>query len=351
VSADPLSRDAIAPLDPGGMLGDVLAQPLQLGDALWRAQAADIPAADLAGGLVVCGMGGSAVGGELAAAALGDRATRPITTVRGYGLEPWTPPDTLVLCASYSGHTEETLACFEAAGAVGAQRVVLSTGGRLAGLARAEGVPVIGAPAGMEPRAAVLYMLVGALECAAACGAAPALHSEIDAAGPLLGRLVEEWGPDAAPDSRAKALALALQGTLPVVHGAGPTRATAVRWATQLNENAKAAAFASELPEADHNQVCGWERGAQAAPLSAVFLEDPDHHPRVRERVELTAAEVERAGAPSLRVGAEGESPLERVLSLILLGDLVSVYAAVLAGVDPTPIDALQRIKDSLGKP
>ena len=85
------------------MLDDVLAQPLQLPDALWRARSADIPQRDLPGGLVVCGMGGSAIGGDLAVAALGDRATRPIRTVRGYGLEPWTPPDTLVLCASYSG--------------------------------------------------------------------------------------------------------------------------------------------------------------------------------------------------------------------------------------------------------
>ena len=119
------------------MLGDVLAQPLQLGDALWRAQSAGIPKRDRPGGLVVCGMGGSAIGGDLAAAALGDRATRPITTVRGYALESWTGPDTLVLCASYSGDTEETLACFEAAGAAGAGRVALTTGGEAGRGARA----------------------------------------------------------------------------------------------------------------------------------------------------------------------------------------------------------------------
>ena len=101
------------------MLGDVLAQPLQLGDALWRAQSAGLPRTDRPGGLIVCGMGGSAIGGDLAAAALGDRATRPLAVVRGYALESWTVPDSLVLAASYSGNTEETLACFEAAGAAG----------------------------------------------------------------------------------------------------------------------------------------------------------------------------------------------------------------------------------------
>ena len=346
--SDRLDRDAIGAADPQGMIGDVLAQPLQLGDALWRAQSAGIAKRDRPGGLVVCGMGGSAIGGDLAAAALGDRATRAITTVRGYALESWTGPDSLVLCSSYSGNTEETLACFEAAGAAGAGRVVLTTGGKLAEAAREESVPVIGVPAGMQPRAAVLYGIVATLECAAACGAAPGLHAEIDTATALLERLVEQWGPDAADDSRAKAIARALQGTIPVLHGAGPTVAAARRWKTQLNENASAAAFWSELPEANHNEICGWERGRAAAPLAAVFLEDPDHHPRLRARVELTAAAAERTGAPVVRVAARGDSRLERLLSLVLLGDLVSVYSAVLDGVDPTPVEAIDGFKAAL---
>jgi glucose/mannose-6-phosphate isomerase len=302
--SDPLSRAAIEVADPGGMLGEVLAQPHQLGDALWRAESAGIPERDLPSGLVVCGMGGSAIGGDLAVAALGDRATRPIVTVREYGLESWRSPDSLVLCASYSGNTEETLACFDAAGAAGTERVALTTGGKLAEMARAEDVPVIGAPAGMQPRAAVLYMTVGALECAALCGAAPRLRSE--------------------------------------------TAAVARRWRTQINENAKAAAFWSELPEADHNEICAWERGREAAPLVGLFLVDPDQHPRVHRRIELTAASVERAGAPAITFEARGRTRLERVLSLILLGDLVSVYLAVLEGVDPTPVEPIERLKAAL---
>jgi glucose/mannose-6-phosphate isomerase len=333
--------------DPGRMLEDVLAQPIQVGDALWRAQSAGITSHDLSGGLTVCGMGGSAIGGDLAAAGLGDRATRRVATVRGYALDSWTSPETLVLCSSYSGNTEETLACFDAAGAVGAARVALTTGGRLAEAAREEGAPVIGVPAGMQPRAAVLYMTVGALECVALAGAGPAIHSEIDASAALLGDLVAEWGPDAPEDSLAKRLARELHGSIPLVHGAGPTVAPALRWKTQINENAKAAAFASQLPEADHNEICAWERGS--APFAAVFLEDPDQHPRVRRRIELTAAEVERAGAPAIRVAARGDDRLERVLSLVLLGDLVSVYLAVLEGVDPGTVEAIDRLKGALG--
>jgi glucose/mannose-6-phosphate isomerase len=320
-----------------GILDDVLAQPDQLGDALWRAQSAGISKQDRPGGLIVCGMGGSAIGGDLAAAALGDRATRPITTVRGYALESWTGPDSLVLCASYSGNTEETLACFEAAGAAGAGRVALTTGGQLAELARAEGVPVIGVPAGMQPRAAVIFMIVGVLECAASCGAAPSLHAEIDTAAELLRTITPE------PE-----LADAIHGTIPVIHGAGPTAAIARRWKTQINENAKGPAFFSELPEANHNEICFWQRSPSAGRFSAVFLEDPDQHPRIRRRIDLTAAEAERAGSEVLRVLARGETRLERVLSLVMIGDLLSVRLAELDSVDPDEIEGIVRLKDAL---
>jgi glucose/mannose-6-phosphate isomerase len=226
--------------------------------------------------------------------------------------------------------------------------VVLTTGGRLAEAAREAGVPVIGVPAGMEPRAAALYLMIGTLECAALCGAAPGLHSEIDTSAELLQALIAEWGPEASDASAAKDIASRLQGTVPVVHGADPTTAVARRWRTQLNENAKAAAFWSELPEANHNELCGWERGRRTAPLAAIFLCDPDQHPRIRRRFDLTRGEVERAGAPAIVAHSRGDSRLERVLSLLLLGDLMSVYLAVLEGVDPTPVEPLLRFKTAL---
>jgi len=225
---------------------------------------------------------------------------------------------------------------------------VLTTGGTLAELAREANVPVIGVPAGMQPRAAVVYMTLGAIECAALCGAAPALHAEIDMAVKLLERLVEEWGPAASEDSLAKSIARTLDGTIPVVHGASATTAPARRWATQINENASSPAFWAELPEASHNLIVGWERGRELAPLSGVFLCDPDQHPRVQRHVELVKAELDLLGAPAVQLHTEGESRLERVLSAVLLGDLVSVYMAALAGVDPTPVEAIVRLKQQL---
>ena len=331
------------------MLADVLAQPQQLTDALWRVDAARLEPVE-AGGLVICGMGGSAIGGDLAAAAIGARATRPIRTVRDYALDPWTSTDTLVLCASYSGETEETLACYAAAKNLGAPRVALTTGGTLAAQARADGVPVIGVPSGLQPRAAVAYMVVGALECAAACAVAPSLRLEIERAGPPLERLTKEWGPEASDDAPAKVLARALAGTIPVIYGAGPTAPVALRWKTQVNENAKSPAFWATLPEANHNEICAWNPGG-AERLAAVLLSDPDLSPRMLRRVSLTGEVAALGSAARIEfLTGHGKTRLERILSLVLLGDLVSLYMAVLAGIDPTPVEPIERFKQALAE-
>jgi glucose/mannose-6-phosphate isomerase len=323
------------------VIEDVLAQPHQIGDALWRVEAAGVAPRAVPGGLVVCGMGGSAIGGDLAAAAIGNRATGPIRVVRGYELPPDVGPETLVLCASYSGSTEETLACFDAAGEVGASRVALTTGGPLAERARDAGVPVAGVPSGMQPRAAVVYMMIGALQCAALCGAAPSLRDEIEGSRDVLEQLAEDSGADS--------IARALEDTIPIVHGAGPTAAIARRWKTQLNENAKLPAFASELPEANHNEIEGWRRGLDLAPLSAVFLHSPDLHPRLERRMELSAERLADIGAPVVRIDAHGDTPVAHVLSLVMIGDLVSVSLAELEDIDPDPVEAIEAFKAALG--
>ena len=349
-TAESLSREAIARVDPSGQLGDVLAIPEHLRDALWRAESAIMQDWDASAGLVVAGMGGSAIGGALARAALGDHATRPIFVTRAYGLPPWTTPDTMVLCASYSGNTEETLACYESAGALGARRTVVTTGGRLAEMARADGVPVIPMPGGFQPRAAVAYLTVAALEVAALCGAGPRLTSEIDVAASHTEQLVAEWGPDAPEDSLAKEIARSLLGTTPVIVGAGLTNPVAYRWKSQINENAKQPCFSSELPELDHNELAGWEGAQDVGRFSAVFLDDSDAHPRVKARMELTERMIAPNAAASFRLETRGQTSIERVISLVLLGDLVSIYLAALRGVDPGPVKALDQLKSALAK-
>ncbi len=349
MSADgDLTTEAIAAVDSTGQLGDILGLPDHLRDALWRVESAGLSAQDSPGGLVVAGMGGSGIGGLLAVAALGDRASRPIFVARDYALPGWTTPDTTVLCVSYSGSTEEALAAYEAAGALGARRIVCTTGGPLAASSRADGVPVIPLPGGFQPRAAVGYGLVVALEVAALAGCGEHLHTEIDVAAAHAERLVEEWGPDAPEDSTAKALARSLHNTVPQIAGAGLTAPIAYRWKTQINENAGAPAFASELPELDHNEIVGWGTAAEYGPFSAVFLDDCDLHPRVRARIELTRQVIEPGAAVTHVVESLGQTRVERLVSLVLLGDLVSTYLAVLSGRDPVEIRPINQLKEAL---
>ncbi len=326
------------------MLDDVLSIHDHLRDALWRVESARLEPGDAAG-VLVCGMGGSAIGGDLAAAALGERLRRPLSTVRGYSLPSWVSAEWTVLCSSYSGETEETLACFAAAAELGARRIVASTGGPLVEAAREAGVPVIGLPGLLPaPRTAVAYMLVCAAEVAALAGAAPRIEDELNGAAAFL----EERGERLR--ERAAELAARLGGTVPVIYGAGLTAPVARRWKTQFNENAKLPAFFSELPEADHNELCGWGERAAAAKLTAVLVEDGADDPRLARRFGLTAAAIEAGGGEAVRIEAAGETRSERLLWAVTLGDLVSLAIADAYGVDPLPIEAVDSLKASLGQ-
>jgi glucose/mannose-6-phosphate isomerase len=323
------------------MIDDVLGIPDQLRDALWRIESARLEPGEAAG-LIVCGMGGSAIGGDLAAAALGNRLTGPLHVVRGYELPSWVTPEWAVLCSSYSGETEETLACFAAAEALGARRIVASTGGSMVDGARGAGVPVVGLPGIFQPRAAVAYMFAVAVEVAALAGIAPRVHTEIDTAAAFLQEQAE------ALQARAAEIATRLDGVLPVVYGSDLTAPVARRWKTQVNENAKLHCFYSELPEADHNELCAW---SAEHPLAAVFLEDRDQHPRERRRFELTAAAVAEAGAASVAIETAGETRVARLLWATMLGDLVSLELARARAVDPLPVEAIERFKKAMGRP
>jgi len=325
-----LDAAAVRAVDTTGQVAEALDLATHLRDALWRVDSAAVAPIDAPGGLIVSGMGGSSVGGRLAAGALGPRLVRPLHLAMDYGVPAWTGPDTLVLSSSYSGDTAETLSAYELARDAGAPRLVATTGGGLAARARADGVPVVPLPGGFQPRAAVGYALVTALEAAAV----------------LAQQLAAEWGPDGPEEGDAKRIARALHGSIPVIVGAELTAGVAYRWKTQLNENAELPAFASELPEHDHNEVVGW--GAAERRLSAVFLEDPQGDARMARRIEVTAELAAEGAAAVERVTARGETRLERVVSLVLLGDLVSLYAAVLRGVDPAPVAAIDTLKARL---
>ena len=345
---DTLGAEAISAVDSTGQMGETLMLSEHLRDALWRVDSAQTAPVDTPGGLVAVGMGGSAAGARLAVAAIGPRLQRPFVVADGYSLPGWAGPSTLVLASSYSGNTEETLAAYDEARARSAPRLVATTGGGLAERARRDGVPVVPIPGGFQPRAAIGYSLVSALEAAVLAGAAPSLRDEIEAAADLVEELAAEWGPDGPDDSEAKTLARALHGSVPVIAGADLAAAAAYRWKCEFNENAGIPAFASVLPEADHNEVVGWDAARELASFSYVSLEDPEAHPRIALRNELTAQSASAGAAPVLRVRARGTSRVERLVSLVLLGDVVSIYVAVLRGADPVEIAAIDTLKERL---
>jgi glucose/mannose-6-phosphate isomerase len=326
----------------GDMLGAVRGMPDHLRDALWRIESAR-PGTMEAPAAFVCGMGGSAIGGDLAAAALADRLTKPMLVSRRYEVPAWAPAGSAVLCSSYSGDTEETLACYAAAEALGAQRLVATTGGELAEAARRDGIPVIGLPAGLQPRAAVGYMFCVAAELAALALAGPRIHTEIDAAASHLGEAF------AATEERARELAAEVGDAVPVIYGGDLTAPVAYRWKTQMNENAKLPAFSAVLPEADHNEIEGWS-GAEGR-FAAILLEDRDQHPRERRRFELTAKAIEPHAAAVIRLETEGETRTDRILHTVMLGDLLSIELAIARGVDPMPVEGIETFKRELGRP
>ncbi len=351
VAANALERDSIKAVDAANLVDDILAMPDHIDDALWRAESAMLPPTE-SQALIVCGMGGSAVGSDLAAAALGSRLNKPLHVVRGYDLPSWVTSESAVLISSYSGGTEETLSCYEQATARGCKVFVTSSGGRVSELAHAAGQPVIGLPGIFQPRAAVAYGVVATVEVAIAVGIVDSdARSELAASAATLRESVASWGPDAAGDALPKRLAREAYGRVAVIYGAGLTAPIAYRWRCQINENAKVPAADYVLPEANHNEICAWDGAEEIVEQTAWFLRDRDQNERERRRIELTAEIASAHGAKAEVIDTIGTSRFDRLFAAIMLGDLMSLYLAVLRGVDPSPVPVIEGLKDSLGRP
>jgi glucose/mannose-6-phosphate isomerase len=323
------------------MINDVLDIPNHIRDALWRVDSAQLKARPSMG-FVVCGMGGSAIGAELARGLIGLRLTGPLIVVRSYNLPKWINKDWAVLASSYSGDTEETLSSFEQAGEAGSHRWVAGTGGQLGEEARKSDIGIVGLPGFFQPRVTVAYMTVVAACAANLAGIAPDTRSELEGAADHLESCRDELRPIAVE------LASQIDETPLVVHGAGMTTAVARRWANQFNENAKQLAFPADIPEANHNLMEAWVQGTGG--LGAIFLTDRGQSPRERRRMELTAESIERTGAPVFNIETRGETRADRLFWAVMLGDLVSVAVAEKRGIDPLPVDEIQDFKRRLGK-
>jgi len=337
--------------DPEGMLELVAALRTQLVEGLdLGRRAPGLAAAEGIRSIAVCGMGGSGIAGDVLRAAFADRLRVPLVAVKGYDLPAFCGKETLVLAVSYSGETEETLAAFGQAVSAGCRTVAVSSGGQLAELARADGVAQVTVPGHLPaPRGALGYLVGAAVGVLEAIGIVPGAGEELVNASDALEALTSDLGPDRPVEgNRAKSLAAWLHGRVPVVWGSeGPAEAAALRWKTQLNENAKLPAFHSVLPELDHNEIEGWTDEA-GRPFALVVLRHAGEHPRVARRVKATLEALRDSDLESREVSGEGSTSMEALLSLILIGDFVSTYLAILRGVDPMPVRVLTQLKDRL---
>lgn len=336
-------------LDRAGMMGFTAAFHVQCEEAvrLGREWAATLPGAKVEH-TVVAGMGGSGAGGDLLQAL----AEKPVTVSKGYEIPPFVGVGTLFFAVSHSGKTEETISAYRAGRERGALVLAIASGGELADLAGRDGVPFCLIPGGQPPRTAFGFLSLPLLLAAARYEVTALPDSGTQETLGVLEEVAEACGPmNATPGNPAKQLALALKGSIPIVYGAqGLTGAVALRWKTQFNENAKLPSFSYCLPEMNHNEIMGWEGvKEQDKTFAVVMLREGTESPRIRARFDITKSLI-KDKAPFYEVWGRGEAPLARAMYLNHFGDWVTVYSALLRGVDPSAIDSINRLKTALSR-
>jgi glucose/mannose-6-phosphate isomerase len=298
--------------------------------------------------VVVLGMGGSGVAGDILQAAAGPFMSVPVVTVKSYELPAFVGDGSLVFAISCSGDTEETLEAATEAAMQGAKIVAVTQGGELAKLAASWGAPVIPVPDIPQPRAALGAMAIPPLVVLEDIGLFPGAAQWIDLAVAQLERRRDALLRDG---NLAEQLARRIGRTLTLIHGGGALGATAAqRWKTQINENAKAPAFWAAQPELCHNEVQGWGQHGDVTRqvLTLVTLRHDSEHPQVMRRFDLTADYVREVVGSIEEVRAEGEGDLAQLLDLILIGDFVSLHLAFQEGIDPGPVPTLVELKQRL---
>lgn len=318
---------------------------VQLSSAYRSARSSATPFAGDVRSVTVCAMGGSAAAGDLVAAAFADRIGAPIGVLRGYRVPGSYGTDDLVLCVSYSGDTEETVAAHASARERGCRTVAVSGGGELARAAGEAELPSVTIPADAPvPRAGLGALVGGIVGALVEAGVLSDADGDVDAAVATLDEAASALEPDAG-GNEAMDLAGWIGDRIPLVWGSeGISAAVAWRWKTAFNENAEIPSFASSLPELDHHEVVGWTEG-RGRGFRLLILREEGEHPSVPLRLEATLGEIESSGLESREVRASGDAPLARAMSLALTGDLASTYHALLRGIDPAAMPSLERIK------
>lgn len=348
-----MTLEELKQYDPEDMYGAVLAFSHQLTDGRKRAKEfrLDHWPKKSCTGVVVAGMGGSAIGGDLLGALSIDHASLPIATVRSYGLPAWVGASTAVIASSYSGNTEETLATLDEALARGAQVLTITTGGRMAEKAKAHGLEMVALPAGLQPRAALPYSIAALLTVCERLNLVSITDRDWVEAAEVTHDQAERYKDPTASDNVAMAMARSLKDRFPVIYSSDQLEPANVRWRNQIHENAKTFAVGNLLPEMNHNEIMGWARfGDELGHLAVVALRDREDHARTRRRLDVTQSLLQSHAYSWHDVHSEGRSRLARYLSLMHMSDWVSLYLAILNQVDPSPVGLISELKAALAE-
>ncbi|MCA1708822.1 MAG: bifunctional phosphoglucose/phosphomannose isomerase [Actinobacteria bacterium] len=315
--------------------------------------AANLPDAEGIDSIVVLGMGGSGVSGDVVQAVVEPRLLVPLRTIKSYGPIPeWVGRNTLAFAISYSGSTEETLSALEDVLDRGSRVVTVSSGGPLAATAASKGLAHVAIPTGLQPRASLGYLTLPLLAVLNQMGLVPDLQADVDETIKVLSELSARCHRQTpSVENPAKDLAARIKGRVPLVYGGYGVGATAAyRFKCDLNEYGKTPAFHNEIPELDHNEIVGWNqlRDLTHQHFVVVLLREPGEHERVKLRFEVTRSLIEDGPAEFVEVHAEGESVLARLLSLIFVTQLAAIYVGLAYGVDPGPVDVIMKLKSEL---
>jgi len=341
-------------LDTLNMLGEIDNLPGQLGYAYQLGMRLELPDWKNIKQVVIAGMGGSAIGADLLTSYGTSLLPIPVTVHRDYGLPLFARgSETLVICSSHSGNTEETLDAFESALKAECRIIVVSTGGELAKRAEGNNVPVWTFDHAGQPRAAVGFSFGLLLAMFQRLGLIPDQTKEMEEALAAMNRIQQHLRADVlTAKNPAKRYAGQLMGRWVTIMGAGLLTAVARRWKCQLNEIAKAGANFEFLPEADHNTLAGTMNPQETlnAHTMTLFLRAPSDHPRNRLRSDLTRKAFMLEGLNTDHVDGRGNTPLAHMWTLILFGDYMAYYLAMGYGVDPTPIKALVDFKEAMAE-
>ena len=300
--------------------------------------------------VVVAGMGGSALAAQLLYAGLPPRL--PVIICRGYNLPGFAGPETLFIASSYSGNTEETLSALAEAEERKAVIAAVTAGGRLAEIARQKRYVLADMPAGLQPRHATLagFKALATILIKAGLADEEPVDRQLREAADFLRKAVEWWRPDVPTEhNHPKQIALELAGKSVVLYAGPQMSAAAYKWKISLNENAKNIAWWNQLPEFNHNEFIGWSSHPEQKPYTVINLRSGFEHERVQKRFELTERLLSGCMPAPINIEGQGENVLQQLLWHVAFGDFASIYLAVLNGLDPTPVDLIERFKKELG--